>query len=55
MPTEKGDSEITIPTYQGMEIVSSRGETRIVIISTTGRITIKCYQHHLDHGKEKEA
>ena len=51
----KGDSEITIPTYQGMEIVSARGETKIVIISTTGKITIKCYQHHLDHGNEKDA
>jgi hypothetical protein len=53
MPKEKGDSEITIPTFQGMEIYHAKGETKIVIVSTTGRITIKCYQHHLDYEQEK--
>jgi len=53
MPSKKGDSEITIPTYQGMEIVSARNETKIKIISTSGTITIRCYQHHLEQDLDK--
>lgn len=48
MPDKKGDSEIIIPTYQGMEITSARNEVQIKILSTVGTITIKCYQHHLE-------
>ena len=48
MPSKKGDSEIIIPTYQGMEITSARNEVQIKILSTVGTITIKCYQHHLE-------
>jgi len=55
MPSKKGDSEIIIPTYQGMEIVSARNEVQIKILSTVGTITIKCYQHHLEDEKEKSS
>ena len=53
MPTKKGDSEIVIPTYQGMEIVSARNEVQIKIISTAGTMTIRCYQHHLEKGLDE--
>ena len=53
MPSKKGDSEIIIPTYQGMEIVSARNEVQIKILSTVGTITIKCYQHHLEQDLDK--
>ena len=53
MPSKKGDSEIIIPTYQGMEIVSARNEVKIKILSTVGTITIKCYQHHLEKDLDK--
>ena len=46
MPDKKGDSEIVIPTYQGMEIVSAKNEVKIKIMSTNGTMTIRCYQHH---------
>ena len=53
MPSKKGDSEIVIPTYQGMEIVSARNEVKIKIISTAGTMTIRCYQHHLEKDLDK--
>jgi len=53
MPDKKGDSEIVIPTYQGMEIVSARNEVKIKILSTAGTITIRCYQHHLQQDLDK--
>jgi len=55
MPDKKGDSEIIIPTYQGMEMVSARNEVQIKILSTVGTITIKCYQHNLENEKEKSS
>ncbi|MEL0176691.1 MAG: hypothetical protein VW810_00140 [Pelagibacteraceae bacterium] len=51
---KKGDTEITIPTYQGLEITSARGATVIKILSTTGLITIRCFQHHLEKDDEKK-
>ena len=53
MPSKKGDSEIVIPTYQGMEIVSARNEVKIKILSTAGTMTIRCYQHHLEKDLDK--
>ena len=52
MPDKKGDSEIVLPTYQGMEIVSARNEIKIKIISTNGTMIIRCYQHHLEDEKK---
>ena len=55
MPTKKGDSEIILPTYQGMEIVAARNEMQIKILTTNGTMTIRCYQHHLEDGQKESS
>ena len=46
MPNNKGDTEITIPTFESMQFIHSDDESQIIIKSTTGTITIKCFSHH---------
>jgi len=51
---DKGNTEITIPTYRGMTTNHTKDATEIIIYSTTGKITIKCYQfHHEDKNDSK--
>lgn len=44
MPNNKGDTEITIPTFKQMSFMTDGDESRIVIESETGTITIKCFK-----------
>jgi len=46
MPNKKGDTEITIPTFESMQFIHSDDESQIIIKSTTGTITIKCFSNH---------
>jgi hypothetical protein len=46
MPNKKGDTEITIPTFESMQFIHSDDESQIIIRSATGTITIKCFSHH---------
>ena len=46
MPNKKGDTEITIPTFESMQFIHSDDESQIIIRSATGTITIKCFSNH---------
>ena len=41
---DKGDTEITIPTFKQMSFMTDGDESRIIIESETGTITIKCFK-----------
>jgi hypothetical protein len=53
MPDKKGDTEITIPTYRGMELSHNKDQTTITIYSLNGKIKIKCRHFHWDDPDEK--
>lgn len=50
MPEKPGDTEITIPTYKGLQITQAKDHLIIKIYAETGETTIKCYRFH----EEKE-
>jgi len=54
MPNEKGDTEITIPTFVSMQFLHAADESQIIIKSTTGTITIRCFSHHLERPVKDE-
>ena len=41
MPNNKGDTEITIPTFESMQFIHSEDESQIIIKSTTARSTYR--------------
>lgn len=49
MPEDPGDTEITIPTYKGLDIRQAKDELIITIYAETGKTTIRCY--HFQHEK----
>lgn len=54
MPEEKGNTEITIPTYRGMDIQHVKDHTILNIYSTTGKITIRCFHFHWEDNDEQQ-
>ena len=54
MPSKKGDAEITIPTFVSMQFLHAEDEAQIIIKSTTGTITIRCFSHHLERPVKDE-
>ena len=54
MPNQKGDTEITIPTYLQHETIPCENGYNIFIRSETGTIQIKCRRPVLVKGKFDE-